>query len=213
MIWCNALTEYYNAENGDGPDLDCVYYADPYYTVPVRSSTNDIDVSVIPGSQDNPYIKSGRAGNNDMRSCTAKGFRLPTGNEFEFAARYIADLNNDGDIMDSGESYPYNHTSGDTSAPSRDSALVDDYAWYIKNSNGSTSPVKMKKPNALGLYDMSGNVNEWCFDTMIRNEKIDRVTAGSFYFSIKPAVNASSRSSNNPYKATNFTGFRIVRSL
>jgi formylglycine-generating enzyme required for sulfatase activity len=212
MIWCNALTEYYNAVNGDAPDLDCVYYEDPEYSVPVRSATNDVEVSNAPGSQDNPYIKSGRTGNTDMMSCRAKGFRLPTGNEFEFASRYISDLNNDGDILDSGEAYPYNHASGDASAPCRDSVFVDDYAWYIKNNSGGTAPVKKKKPNALGLYDMSGNVNEWCFDSMMWAGKINRVTAGSFFMSIKSSVSSSMRTSNNPYKATNITGFRIVRS-
>ena len=42
--------------------------------------------------------------------------------------------------------------------------MIDDVAWYGGNSGGKTHSVKTKRPNELGLYDMSGNVNEWCQD-------------------------------------------------
>lgn len=46
---------------------------------------------------------------------------------------------------------------------------LEHYAWYDKNSEGKTHPVKTKLPNALGLYDMSGNVYEWCEDDWYSN--------------------------------------------
>ena len=70
-------------------------------------------------------------------------YRLPTEAEWEYACR-----------AGSSSSYP----SGDTEASLRD------YAWYAGNSEGHYHPVKQLKPNALGLYDMLGNVAEWTLD-------------------------------------------------
>ena len=74
---------------------------------------------------------------------TGQQFRLPTEAEWEFAAR------------------GGNKSKGYTYAGSNN---IDDVAWYLTNSNSSTHKVKTKKPNELELYDMSGNVDEWCND-------------------------------------------------
>jgi len=80
---------------------------------------------------------------NRLNQLTGKTFRLPTEAEWEFAAR--------GGNQSQGYKYSGSNTIGDV-------------AWYYSNSSSTTHPVATKAPNELGLYDMSGNVTEWCQD-------------------------------------------------
>jgi formylglycine-generating enzyme required for sulfatase activity len=91
----------------------------------------------------------------------ATGFRLPTSDEWELAARWRNDATN----AVNGYNNPWftmgNSASGATSDYGN-MAATGAVAWYKSNASDRTHPVKGKAPNALGLYDMSGNAMEWC---------------------------------------------------
>ena len=94
----------------------------------------------------NVYTKEDAGAKKEVYLYTAmnkKGFRLPTEAEWEWAAK-------------GGKEYKWTGTD----EPDK----LKDYAWYSANSNNQTHEVKKKQPNGYGLYDMSGNVWEWCWD-------------------------------------------------
>jgi formylglycine-generating enzyme required for sulfatase activity len=115
----------------------------------------------------------------------ADGYRLPTEAEWEHACR--AD------------------TSGPRYAP------LDDIAWYRGNSDGQIQDVGGKQPNAWGLYDMLGNVWEWCWD--LYDPEVYgtyRVLRGGGWFDEPWSCRASVRRRSHPTLRIDDVGFRIV---
>jgi formylglycine-generating enzyme required for sulfatase activity len=137
---------------------------------------------------------------------SANGYRLPTEAEWEFAAH--------GGKKALGLRY-----SGSTGGDS-----VGDIGWYSSNSEGKIHEVGGKKPNELGLYDMSGNVWEWCWDwygEYIASSQTDpagpisgsyRVRRGGSWESNVKYLRSTLRNYSNPFAgAMNSTGLRLVR--
>jgi len=86
---------------------------------------------------------------NWLKLKTGKTFHLPKEAEWEYAAR-------EGALADASSTFPVFKFAG--------SQNIAEVAWYDANSGSKIQPVGQKSPNLLGLYDMTGNVWEWCYD-------------------------------------------------
>ena len=138
-----------------------------------------------------------------LNAATGKNFRLPTEAEWEFAAR-------GGKI-----SKHYQYSGGNN---------IDDVAWYENNSGDTTHDVASKQPNELGLYDMSGNVWEWCNDrygSYSSNTQYDpagptsgsnRVNRGGSWLNRARNCRSSYRSYNPPDSRSSYNGLRLALS-
>ncbi|MBP5442803.1 MAG: formylglycine-generating enzyme family protein [Treponema sp.] len=127
----------------------------------------------------------------------ANGYRLPTREEWLYAARN----ENLDDYMYSGSNAP------------------GDIAWYEENSDLKFHEVKTKAPNGKGLYDMSGNVEEWTwtYDTqhhvIVGTIPCDRLLLGGEIYSDQERLKLEHRVLAHPAFRMSTSGFRVVRSI
>ncbi len=160
----------------------------PCYTI--NGSTDPDDWGEVPESNNATW-------NAVVCNFDADGYRLPTIVEWEYVARGGNGL--------TGTQYIY---SGSNTA--------SDVAWYGASQNGSTHEVKKKAHNGLGIYDMSGNVWEWCWDrccdwdssaaTYERYARGGNFSRGDGYCKLSYIGY-----DDNPYSHANGDGFRVVR--
>ncbi len=136
-----------------------------------------------------------------LNRITGRNFRLPTEAEWEYAAK--STLNTDGSLSTATSKF----AGGE---------MPDSYAWYSGNSGNTLHAVGTKKPNAFGLYDMCGNVIEWCQDIYTNYntgdpelDKSQRVLRGGYFGGDKASVRTTSRGSCPYNQAMAPFGFRL----
>lgn len=114
------------------------------------------------------------------------GFRLPSEPEWEYACRGQSTANRYG--------------------------RVREIAWYMENSRDRVRPVRGKAPNAYGLFDMLGNVYEWCWDPTPPRRKVGMPIRGASYEGLMSECRAARRDWRPADTRAGDLGFRVVRS-
>ena len=216
-VYCNYGSSSPSSNYGDGDNYPAYYVS--WYDALVYCNKRSIDEGLTPcysisGNTDpNKWgtVPTSRDSTWDAVECnwTANGYRLPTEAEWEYAARA-------GD--DTVDSLTYSGTS--------DVNKLGDYAWYGSNSGSETHEVGKKLYNAYGLYDMSGNVWEWCWNWFTSSYDTEaeggsdptgasagsyRVYRGGGWSFNSDDCAVSCRYGDYPYYRYYFLGFRVVR--
>jgi hypothetical protein len=160
IYFCNKLSEKFGLE--------------PFYSVDGKTDVSKWNYTPHQGNSINGEIK---------QNTTVSGFRLPTYDEWQYAAK-------------GGKNYKYAGIDN-----------LDEVGWYDDNSNRETHPVAQKKSNGYGLYDMSGNVLEWVWDSRIGDY---RYNCGGSCSSYACYCEVGSRDYNRADYRDYYVGFRLV---
>jgi formylglycine-generating enzyme required for sulfatase activity len=150
---------------------------------------------------DNSYTTIWRNSNSNLEKSLyiksdTNGYRLPTEAEWEYADRG----------GNSEDSLHWNYTY------LKSNNAINEEAWDIENSSDMTHPVASKKANIAGIYDMKGNVPEWCYDLYNATTNFRVKRGGAYYFCAEFCA-VPYHAGNGPEFATKFDGFRICSSV
>lgn len=196
-----------NPSNNKGEDypVECVSWYDAiYFCNKLSEKLGFTPVYAVDGKTDvatwNYTPHKGRFIKGDVIWNTkANGFRLPTEEEWKYAVR-------GGQYSDSNKWYQstwefYYRYSGSNN--------LDEVGWYNGNSGNKTHPVAQKKANGYGLYDMSGNVREWCWDSTLINIYNRHFRGGSYRDHGGDCMVSGGDYSSASYQRSDL-GFRVV---
>jgi formylglycine-generating enzyme required for sulfatase activity len=215
VSWYDALA--YADELSTGASLAPCYVLTK---IACADGTNaDTDALACMNPTQGGIAKATVALNGVARPQDCEGYRLPTESEWEYAIR-------------AGSATTFYQSPGnDGSLTVEDCSLVDpnldQIGWSYGNASWATHPVGGKEPNAWGLYDMSGNVLEWTWDSLELDGTYpgwpttdpvgyatgsSRMVRGGYFDSCSSGCRSASRDSHGPGAHVTAIGFRLVRS-
>jgi formylglycine-generating enzyme len=186
IVWLNALSEM--------SGLTPVYRDHALGAMIVRDS-RDANASVVDG----------------VITWNYNGYRLPTSDRWEMAARWTNDTKLSDENVKVDERYwaKGGFASGATGHTQEEKRVV---AWYDGAEGGNfTRPVAQLMPNKLGVYDMSGNVYEWVYEWRLNHQGSYRTVRGGSYTSLTSYITVAYVSFAPQDSAESYYGFRILR--
>ena len=164
-----------------------------------HTNCDDCPVEMVSWDDVQQYISK-------LNQKTGKTYRLPTEAEWEFAAR------------GGNNGHNYTYSGGEN---------LQALGWYYENSKSTTMPAGRKQPNELGIFDMTGNVNEWCsdyYDPLYYNNSPEnnphgpdtgngRVIRGGCFSDLAEYCTNTARNNDSSGRKKAVTGFRLAMSV
>lgn len=243
MVIANAMSAYYNDKKG-------LSNSDPSYLDPAYVSADGTEIKTLVAADTIINALTSSDAGKVLAKAGAKGFRLPTAEEWGLAARIVPESSYSTDLTGAHTTetgtitrnymYPQltrsNMWSGDSAIASNASqnTLADKYVWYVYNSsivgqnlgashgfikyaieNKVSFPgtVLDKAPNNIGVYGMSGNVWEWCDQTVVNGSSVYRRLRGGSFGYTASGTRVGCLSGISPSYRLGSYGLRLARSV